>query len=170
MVTPDPRSVDRILTVVRRGLVLILVLAMVGILAELLLVEHFEDAWQFVPLVLLVLGLAGLAWHVRAPSRASLRTLRSLMTAFMIAGLIGFVLHFRGNLEFELEENPNATPWVHFKEALMGATPALAPGVMIQIGLLGLLYAFVSGTGSERTKMSDVTRQNSEFRAPPNPG
>ena len=166
MATPDPRSVDRILIVVRRGLVLILVLAMVGIFAELLLVEHFEDAWQFVPLVLLVLGLAGLAWHARAPSRASLRTLRSLMTAFLIAGLIGFVLHFRGNLEFELEENPNATRWVLIKEAMMGATPALAPGVMIQIGLLGLLYAFVSGTA----KTSDLRIQNSEFRTPPGPG
>jgi hypothetical protein len=170
MPTLDPRSADRILSVVRRGLVLILVLAMVGIFAELLLVEHFEDAWQFVPLVLLVLGLAGVAWHARAPSRASLRTLRSLMTAFMIAGLIGFYLHFRGNVEFELEENPNATRWVLFKEAMMGATPALAPGVMIQIGLIGLLYAFVSGTASETAKMSEVRRQNSEFRTPPGTG
>lgn len=166
MTTPDPQRPDRILSVVRRGLVLILVLAMVGIFAELLLIEHFEDAWQFVPLALLVLGLAGVGWHARAPSRASLRTLRSLMTTFMIAGLIGFYLHFRGNVEFELEETPNATRWVLFKKAMMGATPALAPGVMIQIGLIGLLYAFVSGTA----KMSDVGIQNSESRTPPGTG
>ena len=170
MSSSNPRSTDQILSVVRRALVLILVLAMAGILVELLLIEHIEDAWQFVPLVLLVLGLAVVAWHALAPSRASQRTLRSLMTAFMISGLIGFYLHFRGNVEFEMEENPNATRWALFKEAMMGATPALAPGVMIQIGLLGLLYAFVARTASETAKMSDDRIQNSEFRTPPGPG
>jgi len=166
MPTTASRSPDRVLRLVRRGLVFILVLAMVGILAELLLIEHFEDAWQLVPLCLLVLGLAAVAWHARAPSRASHRTLRGLMTAFLLAGLLGVYLHYRGNVEFAREENPNATGWALFREAIMGATPALAPGVMIQIGLLGLLYAFVSGTASRTAKMSEDRRQSSEFRLP----
>jgi hypothetical protein len=29
-----------------------------------------------------------------------------------------------------------------FREALSGATPALAPGTMVQFGLLGLLYTY----------------------------
>jgi hypothetical protein len=29
-----------------------------------------------------------------------------------------------------------------FRDAMMGATPALAPGSMTQLGLLGLIYAY----------------------------
>jgi hypothetical protein len=69
------------------------------------------------------------------------------MTLSVVSGLLGVFLHYRGNVEFELEHNPRATGWALFREAMMGATPALAPGVMVQIGLLGLLYAFLSVKG-----------------------
>jgi hypothetical protein len=144
MRTVDHRSSEGILAVVRRGLIVILVLAMVGILVELLLIEHFEDTWQLVPLILLGLGLAALAWHVFAPGGASMRVWQLLMTLFIVAGFIGFYMHYAGNVEFELEQTPDAARWVLFREAMMGATPAMAPGAMIQIGLMGLLYAFVS--------------------------
>ena len=144
MVTIDQRSSDGILAIARQALVVILVLGMVGLLVELLLIEHFEDAWQLVPLILLGLGLLALAWQAFAPSRTSARVWPILMTLFVVAGFIGFYMHYAGNVEFELEQNPNAARWVLFREAMMGATPALAPGAMIQIGLIGLLYAFVS--------------------------
>ncbi|HJR67340.1 MAG TPA: hypothetical protein VJ802_13005 [Gemmatimonadaceae bacterium] len=144
MVTVDPRSSEAILAVVRRVLAVILVLAMAGILVELLLIEHFEDAWQLVPLILLGLGLVGLAWHTVAPNRPSARAFGILMALFIIAGFVGFYMHYTGNVEFELEQTPTAARWVLFREAMMGATPALAPGAMIQIGLIGLLYAYVS--------------------------
>ena len=150
MLKVDAPSSEGILTVVRRALVFILVVAMAGILVELLLIEHFEDAWQLVPLCLLGLGLGSLGWNVLAPGAASGRVWRTLMGLFIVAGLIGFYLHYSGNVEFELEQNPNATRWVLFREAMMGATPALAPGAMIQIGLIGLLYAFVAARGRQR--------------------
>jgi hypothetical protein len=156
----EPRSSEAILAVARRVILLILLLAMAGILMELLLLEHFEDVWQVIPLFLLVLGLAAVVWHARARSSLSARTLRALMALFLISGFLGVFLHYRGNAEFELEQNPRATRWARFREAMMGATPALAPGVMIQIGLLGLLYGFLSGTA----KTSDVRIQNSDFR------
>jgi hypothetical protein len=131
---------------------------MVGVLAELLLLEHFDDVWQVTPLFLLVLGLVVLVWHARARSVLSTRILRAVMTLSVVSGLLGVFLHYRGNVEFELEENPSVTRWALFREAMMGATPALAPGVMVQIGLLGLLYAFLS-----KPKMADVSIQNSEF-------
>jgi len=150
MLKVDAPSSEGILTVVRRALVFILVVAMAGILVELLLIEHFEDAWQLVPLCLLGLGLGSLGWNVLAPGAASGRVWRTLMGLFIVAGLIGFYMHYSGNVEFELEQNPNATMWVLFREAMMGATPALAPGAMIQIGLIGLLYAFVAARGRQR--------------------
>jgi hypothetical protein len=150
MLKVDAPSSEGILTVVRRALVFILVVAMAGILVELLLIEHFEDAWQLVPLCLLGLGLGSLGWNVLAPGAASGRVWRTLMGLFIVAGLVGFYMHYSGNVEFELEQNPNATRWVLFREAMMGATPALAPGAMIQIGLIGLLYAFVAARGGQR--------------------
>ena len=138
-----PRSSDAILAIARRVLLLILLLGMFGILVELLLVEHFEDAWQFVPLVLLTLGLVVIPWHARAPGRATARALRALMSLCLLAGLIGIFLHYRGNREFELEQTPNASEWELFRESVMGGTPALAPGVMIQLGLLGLLFGYL---------------------------
>ena len=162
MLKIDAPSSEAILTVVRRALAVILVVAMAGILVELLLIEHFEDAWQLVPLCLLGLGLGSLGWHALAPSAASARVWRTLMGLFIVAGFIGFYLHYSGNVEFELEQNPNATRWVLFREAMMGATPALAPGAMIQIGLIGWLYGFVA---RRTAKKSDVRMQNSEFSA-----
>jgi hypothetical protein len=144
MLTADPRSSDAIVAVVRRVLIIILALAMAGILLELLLIEHFEDSWQLVPVVLLALALPALAWHGVAPSATSGRVWQGLMGLFVVAGLVGLYMHYAGNVEFELEQNPNATRWLLFREAMMGATPALAPGAMIQIGLIGLLYAFVT--------------------------
>ena len=138
-----PRSSDAILAIARRVLLLILLLGMFGILVELLLVEHFEDAWQFVPLVLLTLGLVVIPWHARAPGRATAHALRALMSLCLLAGLIGIFLHYRGNREFELEQTPNASEWELFRESVMGGTPALAPGVMIQLGLLGLLFGYL---------------------------
>jgi hypothetical protein len=155
----DPRSTDAMLVAVRRVLLLILLLAMAGISVELLLAEHFADVWQLIPLCLLALGLLIVAWHARVPSPSSARALRALMILFVLSGLLGVFLHYRGNAEFELEQNPRATRWALFRDAMMGATPALAPGVMIEIGLLGLLYAFVSGTA----RKTDVRIQNSEF-------
>ena len=159
MLKVDAPSSEAILTVVRRALIFILVVAMAGILVELLLIEHFEDAWQLVPLCLLGLGLGSLGWNVLAPGAASGRAWRALMGLFIVAGLIGFYMHYSGNVEFELEQNPNATRWVLFREAMMGATPALAPGAMIQIGLIGLLYAFVAARARQR-----IQNEGSPFR------
>jgi hypothetical protein len=159
MSTIERGSSEAILAVARRLILAILLLGMAGIFVELLLAEHFADAWQLIPLVLLVVGLATVAWHAWAPNAWSARTLRVLMTLFVLSGLLGVILHYRGNAEFEVEQNPRVTRWALFRESMMGATPALAPGVMIQLGLLGLVYAFVSGTA----KKSDVRIENAEF-------
>ena len=156
----ERRSSDAMLRIARRVTLLILVLAMVGILAELLLIEHFEDPWQILPLALLMIGLAVLAWHARAPSIVSARALRAVMTLFVLAGILGIFLHYQGNVEFELEQNPGASRWALFREAVQGATPALAPGVMVQLGLLGVLYGFLAS----KAKMTDGRIQNTEFR------
>lgn len=136
---PDPPALA---TPRFRSLILALIaIGAAGLLTELLLIEHFEDPWQFAPLASLALTLAsavGVAWR---PSRATLRTFQAVMAACVAFGIVGVVLHIKGNLEFELEEAPDLSGWPLYWTAIRGATPALAPGALAQLGLLGLLYS-----------------------------
>ncbi|HEX6910995.1 MAG TPA: hypothetical protein VF142_11405 [Longimicrobium sp.] len=126
----------------RRLLLGLMLLGMLGLMAELLLLEHFEDVWQWVPLVSLAIGfLLGLAVWLR-PGPATLRAFRALSVAFVAAGALGMYLHFDGNVEFEVESDSGLRGLPLAWEALRGATPALAPGALAQLGLLGLVLAY----------------------------
>ena len=126
----------------RKLLLITLIVSLVGTIVELLLLEHFEDAWQWLPIILLGAALLTLGWHGLERGPASLNVLRGLMVLFMASGMLGVLLHYRGNVEFELEMYPDLAGWKLFKDSMMGATPALAPGAMLQIGLIGLAWTF----------------------------
>jgi hypothetical protein len=126
----------------RTLLLVSLVVSVCGTLAELLLLEHCEDAWQWAPIGLLAATLVTLAWHALDRGPTSLNVLRGLMVISMASGLLGLWLHYSGNVEFELEMYPDLSGWKLFKDSMMGATPALAPGAMVQIGLVGLAWTF----------------------------
>jgi hypothetical protein len=150
---------SRTLTVLRGVLLGILLFALVGTGIELLLLEHTEDAWQLSPLVLIGLCLAVLAWHAFRPGPVSLRVFQLTMLLFLGSGVAGTWLHYRGNAEFEREMTPALTGSELFKRAMMGATPALAPGTMIWLGLLGLAYAFRHPALTARPKQSTTNDQ-----------
>lgn len=143
---PSPSVVPATLAFIRRALFAILAFGLIGTEVDLLLLEHFEDWTQYLPLVLLGVALLVQLWYVAARSRtsirASVRTLQALMWLFVASGLVGIVLHYRGNMEFEREMSPAIAGLELFKAAMMGATPALAPGQMVQLGLIGLAWAF----------------------------
>jgi hypothetical protein len=129
---------------VRLWLAAILVFGLVGTEIELYLLEHYEDGWQFVPLVLIATALIGVAWHGLSGSHASLVLLRLTMALFVIAGPVGVALHYHGAEEFQLEIDPSQRGWPLWRKALGAqAPPVLAPGLMMQFGLLGLAYTFV---------------------------
>jgi hypothetical protein len=65
------------------------------------------------------------------------------MIAFILSGAAGVLLHFRGNVEWERERTPGIGGSSLVRQALMGATPTLAPGTMLQLGLVGLIYSYV---------------------------
>jgi hypothetical protein len=146
LTVPDlPESeARRALHVASRLTLIILLVAIIGTGTDLLLLEHFADPWQFVPLVLLSAGLVVLVWHGRARSHRSHRMLHIVMALFAVSGVLGTWLHYRGNVEFEREQNAALGSWALFREAMMGATPALAPGIMIYLGLLGIVYGLVT--------------------------
>ena len=129
----------------RHALLALLAMALAGTGTELLLLEHYEDAWQLVPLALVGLGLAVIAWRALRPHGASLPAFRVVMLLMIASGAAGLFLHYQGNTEFELERAPELAGFALFREAITGATPALAPGAMILFGLLGLVSALEVG-------------------------
>jgi hypothetical protein len=93
--------------------------------------------------------------HALRPSKASVRTLQVISALFVVGGLVGVWLHYDGNVEFELEMYPTRRGLVLFWEALRGATPALAPGSLSLLGLVGLLatlgHPLLSGSRADGT-------------------
>ncbi len=126
-----------------RPLVLVILVAgVLGTLVELLLLGHYEDRWQFIPLVLGGLFLLVMAWHGASPSRRTVLGARVVAGLAAISALVGIYLHYQANVEWELETTPALHGWELFREAVTGALPLLAPGTMLQLGLLGLLWSY----------------------------
>lgn len=127
-----------------RLLLALFAVGVAGTLVELLLLGHVEGWQQLVPVVLLAAGLLVAGWHAWRPGSATLRTVRWTGIVYVLSGLVGVWFHYRGNAEFERELSPDAAGWGLVREALTGATPALAPGTMIWFGLLALLVTIAA--------------------------
>lgn len=133
---------------IRRALLAILIIGLIGTGTELLLLKHDEGAAQFIPLVLIAAALAAVAWHELAHVWASLRLFQLTMVLFVAAGGVGIYLHYRANVEFQREVDPSlAGRALVIKAMTAKAPPALAPGTMTQLGLIGLAYAYRYPTG-----------------------
>ena len=131
------------LSTVRRWLIAVLMLGLIGTMAELLLLEHYEEAWQTTPLFLIVAALGAVAWHAARPGARTVRVLQAIMGIFVLAGIVGMGLHLRGAAEFQREMDPSQPGWDVFTKAMRAkAPPVLAPGIMIQMGLIGLVCSY----------------------------
>lgn len=141
----------------RRLVLALLSFGLIALFLELLALGHHEDAKQWIPLATIVTTLLAIVWHAITNSRASLTALQILMVVLFFVGGLGILLHYRGNVEFQVEVNPDIAGWALFLKVLHAkAPPALAPGVMAQLGLLGLIYTFrhpVSRGQAEQTTM-----------------
>jgi hypothetical protein len=121
----------------------VLVLGLLGTVTELVLLEHYEQPLQLVPVGLIGLALAVLVWHWMSRDAMSLKAFAVLMGLFVLAGFAGFVAHFYGSAEFQLDLNPEMSRWELLEKVLRAkAPPLLAPGMMLQLGLLGLAYVY----------------------------
>lgn len=133
-----------ILVNIRRLILIVFLAGAIGASVELLLLEHTESMWQLVPLLLIALSLVALLCHAFIRRAATVRVFQATMLLFIVSGFIGAYLHYRAKAEFKLEMNPDLGGLDLFRAAIKGATlpPVLAPGMMIQLGLLGLAYAY----------------------------
>ena len=127
----------------RQLLLAIIAMGLAGTAADLLLLGHYEEGWQLVPLVLVGLGLLNVAWVALRPGTVAMTMMRVVMVTFIAAGVLGLLLHYNGNSEFQREIDPTLHGWALFTKVIHAkAPPALAPASMIQLGLLGLLYTY----------------------------
>ena len=127
----------------RRLLLALLAFGLIGISVELVLLEHYEDPSMFVPFAAIAVSLAAVALHATANTAATARVLQAAMAALIVSGLAGVALHYQGSLEFQLDMDPEISRWdVFWKVMHMKAPPTLAPGIMVQLGLLGLVSTY----------------------------
>ena len=129
-------------TSLRQLLLLVVFIGVVGLQVELALLRHAESFTQWIPHFALFVGLLSTLAVCFRPQPALLKAFRLVMFAFLLVGVLGVVLHLKGNIEFALERDPSLGGLKLLWKALRGATPALAPGALAQLGLLGLLYTY----------------------------
>ena len=144
MDAPSPKvDTEQLLGLLRRWIIVIMLLGIIGTVTELLLLEHYEEPLQYVPLVLLAAALVVMAWLAKSYNAASLRAMQVVMILYVLAGFAGFVAHFVGSAEYQLELDPDMSTWDLLQRILQAkAPPLLAPGMMLQLGLLGLAYVY----------------------------
>ena len=126
-----------------RGLLLgLVVLGAAGLMVELVTLEHTASTSQWLPIAALVAAVGtSLALLVR-PARRTVRAQQGAMLVLLGLGVVGLVLHFKGNVAFELEIEPDTRGLVLMLRALYGATPALAPGALVELSLVGLVQTW----------------------------
>jgi hypothetical protein len=127
----------------RRILLTILLLGIAGISLELWLMAHTEDVYQLIPLWLAGAGIVSAMVVATRPSIGTVRLFQAVMALFLLSGIIGMVLHFQVNIEFQREMDAALSGLALYQKAILAKSPpALAPGAMIQLGLIGLAYTF----------------------------
>jgi hypothetical protein len=139
------RLTDDVVTLggIRRMLLAILLVGMTGTAVELLLLDHYEDLTQLIPLILIATGLVVVVWNAVGRARMSVAAVQIVMVLFVASGLLGVYFHYAANVEFQLEMDPALSGSALWWKVLRAkAPPALAPGTMVQLGLIGLAYAY----------------------------
>ena len=99
-----------------------------GVIAELVLHEHWAEPWQVAPFFLCGAGLAAIAGFAASPGRVTARLLQAVMLLAAAGAVIGTVQHLQGNFGFEREIFPDAPIAELVGGALKGVAPLLAPG------------------------------------------
>jgi hypothetical protein len=135
----------RTTTVEQRLRTFLLVLAgwmCIGTVVELALAEHTETLVQLAPFVLCGVGLIAVVAALLRPRRATLLALRGVMGLLMLGSLFGMYEHVENNLAFELEMRPSAAVSDVWFEALKGAAPLLAPGILALAAIIAIAATY----------------------------
>jgi hypothetical protein len=150
-----PARESATLASIRKLLLGALALGVLGTSGELILLRHIDMPAQWIPVVVFAVSIPVLIWHAVSPGRLTVRVVQILMAVFIGAGILGVGLHFDGNVEFERELHPTEEGFEFLRKTVAGATPVLAPGSMVLLGLVGLAHTYrhpsaAAANGQER--------------------
>jgi hypothetical protein len=148
MALTSKASADATLSRLRLIVLALVGAGLIGTAVELALLAHDEDAIQIIPFVAIGAAVGALVWRLIQPRRVATRAVQITMCALIVVGLTGVVLHYRANMEFQLELDKSLGGWPLMMKVLEAkAPPALAPANMALLGLVGLagLYRETSG-------------------------
>jgi hypothetical protein len=112
----------------------LVVLGTAGISVELVVLEHYTDWNQLIPLVVAAWGVLAALGMTLAPGLPALRVWQFTMLVFVGTGITGVTMH--GDVVSET---------VH--------PPLLAPSLFTQLGLLGLLYTYRHPNARDETSV-----------------
>jgi len=126
----------------RRFLLGVAAFIFLGSIAELLLIEHYEELPQWVPFLSSGVGLLSIITVWVNPGKETIRAMQIVMVLIAISSLTGIYLHFSGNLAFTREINPSYTLAESLLPALKGSYPLLAPGILFLGGILALASVY----------------------------
>ncbi len=135
-------SAEVVLQRLRRFLLVLAGLMCVATVVELGFEEHWENPIQVLPFVLCGAGLIAVTLFLAQPTRVSVHVLRWTMGVVFVGGLFGLFEHIEHNLEFALEIHPNAAAGELLLDALGGANPLLAPGILALAALIAVAATY----------------------------
>lgn len=125
----------------------------VGTVIELWLTGHTEQPLQFVPFIMCALAIAAILAAFLNPTRTTLWTLRIVMGLLVLGSLVGIYEHLTGNWEILLETKPNLAAAEMFWDALRGAAPMLAPGILTLVAVLAIAATYAHPALEMRAKI-----------------
>lgn len=129
----------------------------VGILSDLLLMNHYENFSQILPILLisvcLILFLATLLIKTKRISNF----FKCALALLTICAFAGIYFHLRGKADFKIEIDPNLKGWNLFLACITGHSlpPVLAPASIILVALSGYAWALVNTYKSQLKNIDD---------------
>jgi hypothetical protein len=122
---------------------LLALFALFGVIVELILLQHDEEWRQWLPIGVSAVTALLLASQLARPSAGGVLMLRVSAVVLVVSGVLGVYFHYQGNLEFQMEIDAAQHGWALMRKILEAkAPPALAPGVLVQLGVLTLIYTY----------------------------
>ncbi|PAU94698.1 hypothetical protein CK503_04285 [Aliifodinibius salipaludis] len=128
---------EAILQRLRRFLFGVVAFTLIGIVVELILLEHTEETLQWIPFIASIVGGISVATAWLKPNGITLKAFRWIMVGMIVISFLGVYFHFQGNLDFIREINPSYSLSESIWPAIKGSYPLLAPGVFFLVGILG---------------------------------
>lgn len=148
MTPGDPLAATDDASVLRRSLIGLVVIAMCGLTAELLVERHWGTPVRLVPWFALVALAYAALLLMRRPTAAAVRRARLLAGAVMIAAAVGVALHINENyvagpLDQRYEQlwagmSELERWWAAFSKAV-GPAPTFAPAALALVALVLLI-------------------------------